>query len=327
MKAIIWTNYGPPEVLQAAEIESPVPKDNEVLIKIFASTVTAGDCEMRSLKFPFLLRFPMRLYNGFRKPKKTTILGQEFAGRIESVGKAVSKFKAGDQVFGATSFKMGAYAEYMCFPENPKEEVLAHKPVNMSFEEAASVPTGGLEALHFLNKGNIEHGKHVLINGSGGSIGTFGVQIAKHFGAEVTAVDSGAKLEMLRSLGADHVIDYTQTDFTKNGLNYDIIFDVVGKSPFSRSIRSLKKNGIFLLANPRFSLMFRGLWTNLTSNKKVISWTSGRNIEDLLFLKELAEEGKIKSVIDRTFPLEKTAEAHHYVETGQKKGNVIIAIA
>jgi len=328
MKAIVWTKYGPPDVLQLKEIEKPSPKDNEVLIRIVATTVTAGDCEARSLNFPILLlSLSMRIYVGLRKPTKITILGQELAGEIEAVGKDVRLFKAGDQVFAATGFGFGGYAEYICLPEKPENAVLAIKPVNMTYEQAAAVPTAGLEALHFLRKGNIQSGQKIMINGAGGSIGTFAIQHAKYFGAEVTAVDSTEKLDMLHSIGADHVIDYTQEDFTKTGETYDVIFDVVGKSSFSRSVRSLKQNGRYLLANPGLPQMLRGQWTSAISSKKVIFPAQSRKSEDLVFLKGLIEDGKIKSVIDRTFPLEQMAEAHEYVEKGGKKGNLVITVA
>lgn len=328
MKAILWTKYGPPDVLQLKEVEKPFPKDNEILIKIHATTVTAGDCEARSLKIPILFRLPMRLYVGFRKPKRITILGQELAGEVESAGKNIKLFKKDDQVFGTTGFSFGAYAEYICLPEEPKEMegALAIKPANMTYEEAAAVPVAALEALHFLRQANIQHGQMVLINGAGGSIGTFAIQLARYFGAEVTGVDSTMKLDMLRSIGTDHVIDYTQEDFTKNGQAYDVIFDVPGKTSFSSSIRSLKKNGIYLLANPGLSQMVRALWTSITSRQKVIFGAGSQKTEDLVFLKELIEAGEIKSVIDRCYPLEQIAEAHRYIETGYKKGNVIIVL-
>jgi 2-desacetyl-2-hydroxyethyl bacteriochlorophyllide A dehydrogenase len=250
-------------------------------------------------------------------------LGQELAGEIESVGKNVKRFRQGDQVFAATEAGFGAYAEYRCLRE---DKTLAIKPANMTYEEAAAVPTGGLNALHFLRKGNIQSGEKVLINGAAGNIGTFAVQLAKYFGAEVTGVDSTEKLDMLRSIGADHVIDYTQQDFTKNGKTYDVIFDVVGKSSYSRSVRSLKPNGHYLLANTCPSQMVRGLWTSMISNKKVIFAFASYKAEDLIFLKELIEAGKIKSVIDRRYPLEQVAEAHRYVDTGHKKGNVVITV-
>ena len=323
---MIWTKYGSPDGLQLREVDKPAPRDNEVLIRLYATTVTAGDCEMRRLKFPFMLQLAMRIYNGLRKPKRITILGQELAGEIEAVGKDVRLFKKGDQVFATTGFGFGAYAEYKCLPEEPKMGVLASKPVNMTYEEAAAVPTGGLEALHFLRKGNIQSGQKVLIIGAGGSIGTFAVQLARYFGAEVTGVDSSSKLDMLRSIGADHVIDYTQEDFTKSGETYDVIFDVMGKSSFSGSVRSLKQNGRFLLGNPGLSQMVRGRWTSMRSSKKVIIGAANQKNEDLFFLKELIEAGKIKSVIDRCYPLEQIAEAHRYVDTGHKKGNVVITV-
>lgn len=329
MKAIVWTKYGPPDVLLLKEVEKPAPKDNEVRIRIYATTVTAGDCEMRSLKLPLYLSLPMRLYVGLRKPRRITILGQELAGEVDSVGKDVTRFRQGDQVFAAPGFGMGAYAEYICLPEEPTamEGALAIKPTNMNYEQAAAVPVGGLEALHFIRKGNIQGGQKVLINGAGGSIGTFAVQLAKYFGADVTGVDSPGKLDMLRSIGANKVIDFTQEDFTKSGDTYDVILDVVGKSPFSGSIRSLKQNGRYLLANPGLAQMVRGRWTSMTIGKKVIFGSASQKTEDLIFLKELIEAGKLKTVIDRRFPLERTAEAHQYVETGQKKGNVVINVA
>jgi len=327
MKAIVWTKYGPPDVLQLKEVEKPTPKDNEVLIRIYATTVTAGDCEMRRMKTALRFRFLMRMYVGLRKPKRITILGMELAGEIESVGKDIKLFKEGDQVFAATGFVgMGACAEYICLPEEPEEGVLAIKPANMTYEEAAPVPVGGLEALHFLRLGNIQSGQKVLINGAGGTIGVFAVQLAKYFGAEVTGVDSKEKLEMLLSIGADQVIDYTQEDFTKSGETYDFILDVISKSSFSSSIRSLKQNGRYVIAHLGLSKMVRGRWTSKRSSKKVIFGLPHLKTEDLLFLKELIEAGKIKSVIDRRYPLEQTAEAHRYVETGHKKGSVVITV-
>jgi len=327
MRAIVWTEYGPPDVLQLREVEKPAPKDDEVLIKIYATTVTAGDTEARNLKFPFFLGLPMRMYVGVRVPKRITILGQELAGEIEAVGKGVKRFKKGDRVFAAIGFSFGAYAEYKCLPEDSEDGALAIKPTNMTYEEAAAVPVGGLEALHFLREANIQRGQKLLIVGAGGSIGTSAIQLARYYGAEVTAVDSTEKLEMLRSIGAGHVIDYTQEDFTQSGETYDVIFDVVGKSSYSGSVRSLKKNGRYLLANPRPFPIVRGLWTSMTSSKKVIFRAASRTTEDLLFLRELIEVGVMKTVIDRRYPLEQTAEAHRYVETGQKAGNVVITVA
>ena len=326
MKAILWTAYGPPEVLQLEEVEKPAPKANEVLIRIVATTVTAGDCEARNLKFPILVRLPMRMYVGLRKPRRITILGQELAGEIEAIGKDVKRFKAGDQVFGTTGLGFGAYAEYICLPEKSAMGVLATKPANMTCEEAAAVPTGGLEALHFIRKANIQRGEKVLIIGAGGSIGTFAVQLARYFGAEVTGVDSSGKLDMLRTIGADHVIDYTQENITKRAETYDVIFDVMGKSSFSGSVRLLKQNGRYLLGNAGLSQMLRGRWTSIKSSKKVIIGAANQKNEDLLFLKALIEAGKMKSVIDRRYPLEQIAEGHRYVDTGQKKGNVVITV-
>jgi len=327
MKAIIWTKYGPPDVLQLKEIEKPTPKDNEVLIRIHATTVTAGDCEQRSMKTAIQYRLLMRMYIGLRKPKRITILGMELAGEIELVGKDVTLFKEGDQVFAATGFVgMGACAEYICLREEPEGGVLAIKPTNMTYEEAAAVPVGGLEALNFLRQGNIQSGEKVLINGAGGTIGTFAVQLAKYFGAEVTGVDSTEKLDMLHSIGTDYVIDYTQEDFTKRGETYDVILNMVSKSSFSGIIRSLKQNGRYLIADPGPLQKVRGRWTSMKSSKKVIFWAAHSKTEDLLYLKELIEAGKIKSVIDRRYPLEQTAEAHKYVETGHKKGHVVITL-
>ena len=325
MKAIVWTQYGPPDVLQLREVAKPTPKDKEVLIKIYATTVTAADCELRSLKLPIALGLPIRLYLGVRRPR-ISILGQELAGEIEAVGKGVARFKNGDPVFAWTGFRLGAYAEYTCVPE---DGALATKPSNMSYEEAAPLPIGGLEAVHFLKKGTIQSGQKVLINGAGGSIGTFAIQLAKYFGADVTGVDSTEKLDMLRSIGADQVIDYTQEDFTKNGETYDVIFDVVGKSSFSGSLRSLRQNGRYLLGNPGLSQRLRAGWTPMSGGKKVTPYAAraaSEITEDLNFLKELIEAGKIRSIIDRRYPLEQMAEAHRYVESGRKKGNVVMTV-
>ena len=323
MKAIVWTEYGPPDGLKLKEVEKPNPKDNEVLIRVHATTVTTGDCEMRSLRLPVLFRLMVRIYNGPRRPKRVTILGQELAGEIESVGRDVRMFRKGGSVFAATGFNFGAYAEYICMPE---EGAVATKPTNMTYEEASAVPVGGLNALHFLRKGNVQGGQKVLIIGAGGSIGTFAVQIAKSLGAEVTGVDSTKKLDMLRSIGADHVIDYTQEDFTKSGETYDAIFDVIGKSSFSGCMKSLKENGILLLGNPSLLKRVRGRLTSMTDGKKVIDSTASYTTENLTALKELIEAGRIRSVIDRRYPLERIVEAHRYVDTGQKTGNVVMTV-
>ena len=322
MKAAVCTRYGPPEVLQLRELRKPTPKDDEVLVRVHAATVTAGDCELRSLKLPLSWQLIARIGFGFRGPRKK-ILGQELAGEIESVGKAVRLFKKGDQVFAFTGLRLGAWAEYNCLPENGW---MAIKPANMTYEEAAAVPAGGLHALHCLRKGNIESGQKVLIYGAGGTVGTVAVQLAKSFGAEVTAVDNTRKLDMLRSIGADKVIDYTKADFTKSGETYDVIFDVVGKSSFSGCIRSLKEKGFYLLGNPGLSQLVRRPLTSMRSSKKVMGGTVSYRSEDLIFLKELIEAGKLRSAIDRRYPLEEIAEAHRYVDTGQKKGNVVITV-
>ena len=322
MKAIVWTKYGPPEALQLREVEKPTPRDNEVLIKVHAATVTFGDCEVRRLKLPLLISIPIRIYAGLIKPKRITILGQELAGEIESVGRQVTRFKKGDPVFAATFFRFGAYAEYACLPET----YLILKPSATTYEEAATVPTGGINGLHFLRAANIQPGEMVLINGAGGSIGTYAVQIAKSLGAEVTAVDSAEKLEMLRSIGSDHVIDYAQENFTRSGNTYDVIIDVVGKSSFSGSVRTLKPKGRYILGNASLSARIRARWTPMDSGKKVIVATANYRSEDYTFLKDLLESGKIKPVIDRCYPLEQTAEAHRYVEQGHKKGNVVITV-
>lgn len=328
MKAIIWTKYGSPDGLQLREIEKPSPKDNEVLIKIHAATAATPDTEFRRLKLPPLFVIPLRLYIGLIKPTRVKILGTEFAGEVEAAGKDVTGYKPGDQVYGYTGLKMGTYAEYICLAESGSDfaGVFAKKPVNMSYEEAAAVPFGGLEALHSLGVANVQPGTRILIVGAGGSIGTWTVQLARHYGAEVTGVDHTEKLDMLRSIGADHVIDYTREDYTKNGRTYDVILDTFAKSPFRGSVRSLTENGIYVNANP--SLLDR-LWMGpalKNSNKKVLTWTGGYSIQNLLALNELIEAGKIRSVIDRRYPLEQIVEAHRYVDGGHKKGNVVITV-
>ncbi len=322
MKAIVYEKYGPPDVLQPKEVEKPVPKDNEVLIKVHATTVTKYDCWCRSSTAPTGFGILMRIASGIRKPKKP-ILGTELAGEIEEVGKDVKQFKAGDQVFGDTGMSSGANVEYICLSE---DTAVAIKPANMTYEEAAAVPYGALTALFFLRKGNIQSGQRVLIFGASGGVGNYSVQLAKYFGAEVTGICSTTKVEFVKSLGADKVIDYTKEDFTKSGLTYDIIFDTVGKSPVSGCRRSLKKNGFYLLTTFGLPKLIQILWLSMTSSKKVFIGTLKERAEDLIFLKELIEAGKIKSVIDRRYPLEQIAEAHRYVETGNKKGNVVITV-
>lgn len=329
MRAIIWTKYGPPDVLQLQEIEKPTPRDDEVLIKVRAASVFVGDSELRGLKIrSWLFRIFIRFSIGFFKPKHVRILGQELSGEIESVGRDVKILRVGDQVFGLTGMRFGAYAEYLCVPahESAKTGTMVTKPANMSYDEASTVPVGGTNALHFIRKAKIKRGEKVLINGAGGSIGIFAVQLAKTLGGEVTAVDSKSKLDMLTALGADHVIDYEQQDFTYNDEVYDVIFDVVGKSSYSRSLKSLTPKGRYLLANTIPIVMLRALWTSLISSKQVIFELANPKAEDLIFLKGLIEMGKIKTVIDRRYPLEQTIEAHRYVNTGRKAGNVVLVV-
>jgi NADPH:quinone reductase-like Zn-dependent oxidoreductase len=320
MKAIVYTEYGPPDVLKLKEVAKPVPKDDEVLIRVYATTVTAADGMMRRGD-----SFISRIILGLRKPRtKFKIPGLELAGEIESVGKNVKRFIKGDQVYGFTGFGPGAYAEYKCMPEKGS---LIIKPTNMAYEEAAAVVDGASTALFFLrDKANIQSGQKVLINGASGSIGTFAVQLAKYFGAEVTGVCSTANLELVKSLGASKVVDYTKQDFTKSGETYDIIFDTVGKSSFSRCKGSLKKNGRYIVTVMGLTPLVQTLWTRVVGGKKVIFTMSIEKTEALIFIKELVEAGKLKPVIDKSYPLEQITNAHRYVEKGHKKGNVVITV-
>jgi NADPH:quinone reductase-like Zn-dependent oxidoreductase len=328
MKAIVWTKYGSVDGLQLQEIPRPILKDNEILIKVHAATASTPDTEFRRLKLPLLFAIPLRLYLGLRRPTRIRILGGEFAGEVESAGKDVTRYKPGDQVFGYTGLGMGAYAEYLCLAEKPSApaSVIGDKPVNLTYEEAAAVPFGGLEALHALRQANIQSGQKVLIVGAGGSIGTYGVQLARLYGAEVTGVDRPGKLEMLRSIGAEHVIDYTREDFTRNGQTYDVIFDTIGKSPLAGSLRSLRENGTYMNANPGLFGAAWMRWASRSSSRRIIPWTAGYTASNLLALKDLIEAGKIKPVIDRRYRLDQIAEAHRYVESGEKKGNVVITV-
>jgi len=325
MKAILHTKYGPPDELQLKEIDIPVPSDNEVLIKIHATTVTSTDCNVRNFTFvPGIFQLPARLFMfGVFKPR-INILGIDLAGVIEAVGKDVKRFKEGDQVFGTPGMTFGAHAEYTCVPE---DAVLTIKPANMAWEEAAPIFLGASTALFYLrDKGNIQAGHKILIYGASGAIGTYAVQLAKYFGAEVTGVCSTTNLEMVKSLGADKVIDYTQEDYTRSGETYDLILDTVGKTSFSRCRKSLKQKGIFLPVVMDLTELVQILWTSMTDGKKVKGGVAGESVEDLNFFKELIEAEKLKPVIDRCYPLEKTAEAFRYVEKGHKKGNVVITV-
>ena len=318
MKAVIYTKYGSPEVLHLKEVEKPTPKANEVLIRIYATSVTSGDVRMRKADPWFV-----RLMLGLTRPK-ITILGVVLAGEIEAIGKDVTLFKEGDPVYGMTIKHFGAYAEYKCLPE---DGILALKPVSLTYKEAAAMPFGDTTALHFLRKAKLKAGQKILIYGASGAVGTSAVQLSKYFGAEVTGVCSTANVAMVKSLGADKVIDYTKEDFSKNGEVFDIIFDTVGRSPFSTSVKSLKKNGYYLrVVHMALSPVIRGLWVSLTSGKKVIGGVANVKAEDLVFLNNLIEAGHLKPVIDKSYPLEEIVEAHQYVEQGHKKGNVIITI-
>lgn len=322
MKAIVCTKYGSPDVLQLKEVEKPAPKNNEILIKIHATTVTGGDCEIRRFKIPLLFWIPFRLFMGITKPKRS-ILGMELAGEVEAVGEDVTNFEVGDQILAATDLVFGAYAEYVCLPCS---YAIVKKPANVTFQQAAAIPIGGFNALHFLKKGNVASGKKVLIYGASGSIGTFAIQLAKYFDAQVTGVCSTANLAWVKALGADKVVDYTQEDFAESGETYDIIFDTVGKSSFSSCIKSLEINGYYLLANPGVAEILRGKWTERVSNKKVVVEYAQHEHKDLIFLTELIEAGVLKPVIDRCYSLEQIMEAHRYVDKGHKKGNVIITV-
>ena len=326
MKAIVYEKYGPPEVLYLKEVEKPTPKDNEVLIKVHAVHVNFGDIIARNMgnvsprqfNMPFLFWIIAKLALGIRKPRNK-ILGSEFAGEIEAIGKEVTLFKEGDQVFGYKGMNMGAYAEYLCMPE---KGTVALKPANMTIEESATVSGNSTTALGILSKVNIQSGQKVLVNGASGGIGSIALQLAKYYGAEVTGTCGTPRLEMIKALGADKVIDYTKEDFTTKGETYDLIFDVLGKSSFSRSKKSLNKNGIYLLANFKSRQLLQMLRTSIIGSKKVKCALSLK--EDIGAIKELVEAGKIKSFIDRSFPMEQAAEAHEYVEKGLKKGYVVI---
>jgi len=317
MKAIEYTKYGSPEVLQLTELEKPNPKDNEVRIKGYATGVSSGDVHLRAAD-----PFAVRLFFGLTRPK-IKILGGVVAGEVDAVGTGVKRFKKGDRIYGSTGMQFGAYAEYVCLPENGTLGVM---PANITFEEAASIPFGGNTALYFLKKANIKPGQKVLIYGASGAVGSAAVQLAKYFGAQVTGVCSTSNIDVVKSLGADRVIDYTKQDFTTLGVTYDVIFDTVGKSPFAGSLTSLSENGYYLMAAAGLSQMIKGAWASMTGSKKVVSGIMKETAEDVNFFKELVETGKFKPIIDKTYPLEQIAVAHRYVDKGHKKGNVVIRV-
>lgn len=320
MKAMAYSHPGPPEVLHLQELARPAPKNHEVLIQIQATTATAGDCEARRSLAPGRFRILRPRYAGI------VILGQELAGEVEAVGRKVTRFRKGDQVIGWSGLRLGTYAEYICLPERG---VLFMRPGGMTCEEATTLPVGGLDAAYLIRKAKIRRGEKILINGAGGSIGTYAVQIAKQLGAEVTGVDSANKLDMLRSIGADHVMDCTREDFTQSGETYEVIFDVIGNRSFSELLTRLKPNGRYVTAVPHMPQVFQ--WERIArrNGKKVIFWTprtAGRYAEDFAYLKDLIEAGSVRAIVDKCFPLQQAAEAHRYVEGGHRKGHVVITV-
>ena len=322
MKAVIWTKYGKPDVLKLGNIDKPIIKDSEILVQVKATTVTMGDCEMRSLDLPLLFSIPLRFYLGFFKPKNSKTLGQEFAGVVAEIGRNVTRFKPGDEVFGQTSVEMGAYAQYMKLSE---KSLITLKPKNISFQEAACTPLGGLESIYYINKANIKKGDRVLIVGAGGSIGTMGIQLLKMLGANVTGVDTGDKFEVMKNSGADIVIDFTKENYLESDLKYDAIFDVVGKNPLKKELRLLKSGGVYLHMNPKIRhMIFRSILGG--ADKKIIIKVEEQKPDDLDYLADLLRKEKIKSVIDKIMPLDRIAEAHEYVEEGKKKGNLVITV-
>lgn len=322
MKAAIWTQYGPPEVIQIGQIDIPAVRPDEILIKIHASTLTAGDCEMRRFDLAPWLWLPMRLYMGIRKPR-IKVLGQELSGEVVKVGSDVKRFVVGDKVIAPTKMSLGAHAEYIKLPASFS---IAIKPDNISYEEGTTLPTGGLNAIHFINKANIKKGDHVLINGAGGSIGTYAIQLAKRMGAKITSVDAPDKLELLQSIGAEVVINYKKEDFTKGDIRYDVIIDVAGNLKVSNAIKVLNTKGRFIQTNPNFLTFLGGLWYSFVSDKKAINALAPYKQENLDQLVRLMHEGTIKSIIDKTYPLEQIVEAHCHIEKGLKQGNTVITI-
>ncbi|MCI4327741.1 MAG: NAD(P)-dependent alcohol dehydrogenase [Thermoplasmata archaeon] len=325
MRAVVWTRYGPPEGLVLRSVRRPVPSSHEVLIGVHATGVAAGDCELRALRFSLGLRIFVRLLMGLARPRDK-ILGQEFAGVVRDVGTGVTRFQPGDRVYGTTGFRFGAYAEYLCLSEHAGGGALAKTPVHLRDDEAATVPTGALEALHFFRRAGDLRGAKVLINGAGGGIGIFAVQLAKLYGADVTAVDGPTKRDLLRSLGADQILDYTREEFARSAESYDVIFDVIGKTSYTSTLGRLTPDGYYLLGNPRVSTMLRGIWTSCTSRRTVVFGAARQSSEDLAQLRELLDSGQLRTVVDRTFPLEDAAEAHRYFETGAARGRVVLLV-
>jgi NADPH:quinone reductase-like Zn-dependent oxidoreductase len=322
MKAVICGKYGPPEVLRLREVDKPSPKSHEILIKIHATTVTSGDARVRGLNMPLGFGLIAPLIFGISKPRQP-ILGAELAGEIESIGSRATRFKPGDRVFAFSGMRMGCYAEYNCFPE---DGAVALMPPCLTYEQAAALPFGGTTALDFFRRGELRRGESVLINGASGSVGTAAVQLARHIGAEVSAVCSGANTDLVRSLGATQVIDYTREDFTRNGQVYDVIVDTVGTAPYSRCKNLLKENGRLLLVLAGLPAMLSAPWISLTSRRKIIAGPVAERAEDLQLLAQLAQCGEFKPVIDRRYALEQIVEAHRYVVSGRKKGNVVITL-
>ena len=323
MQAIVYTRYGPPDVLHPVALEKPVPGDKEVLIKVHATTVTAGDYRVRGFDVPAEFWLPARFAFGVFRPK-CQVLGSEFAGEIEALGRDVKSFNQGERIFGIDGTRFGAYAEYLCKPENA---VLARMPQGMKYDEAVAIPFGALTALHFLrDKGHIQRGHNVLVYGASGGVGTAAVQLARYFGATVSGVCSSENIEMVKSLGAERVFDYTCEDFTRSGQSYDIIFDTVGKAPFSYSKTALKQNGIYLSTVFGLKELFQMLWTGLTGDRKAIYTVAPERKQDLDFITALIEAGKIRAIIDRCYPLAQAAEAHAYAEKGHKKGNLVLSV-
>ncbi len=325
MKAVVWNAYGPPEVLKLKDVEKPVPESDEVLIKIHASTVTLGDCEVRALDFIFTIKLIMRFVFGFFKPRER-ILGQELAGTVEAVGRSVKDFEVGDAVIATPGMKFGGYAEYITLKVARKEGILVKKPQTLSFEEAAALPVGSLEALNFVGSSQLKKGESILINGAGGSIGTMAIQMAKHYGAVVTAVDRADKLDFLKQVGADYVIDYQKEDYTQLGNTYDVILDVVGKGDFGRTMKCFNAGGRYIIANPTVAYFLRSQLAKLTSKTSIYMKMTAQKNDSMFKVLDLVEKDVLKVYIDQILPLEKIVEAHRYVEAGNKKGNLVLRI-